>query len=328
MTLKLYFAPGACSFVPHVLLEASGAAFEPVMVKLHKGEQQSPEYRAINPRAQVPVLVDGAEVITQILAIIGYLNDRFPRLGFLPAEPLARARAMETLAWMNNTVHPAFTHIFMPQKFSDNPAVHEDLRRYNAGLYRGMMGELQALVQRAKAAGQDWLGGANFGPMDAYALTLTALGQRSRAWIRLAFPALWAHRAEVWRQLPAAAAGDGARAPAIESLSRPGCLRRPQARMNEPQSGRLGVEAQADPQAPGVAAPGRASSMRDRWRRAAAQFPARWAGPGLSRPRWYPAPGRKAGTPARALTPGCPGQLSSTCTSSTWPNGSVSRLAL
>ena len=138
MTLKLYFAPGACSFVPHVLLEASGAAFEPVMVKLHKGEQQSPEYRAINPRAQVPVLVDGAEVITQILAIIGYLNDRFPQLGFLPAEPLARARAMETLAWMNNTVHPAFTHIFMPQKFSDNPAVHEDLRRYNAGLYRGI----------------------------------------------------------------------------------------------------------------------------------------------------------------------------------------------
>ena len=176
MTLKLYFAPGACSFVPHVLLEASGAAFEPVMVKLHKGEQQSPEYRAINPRAQVPVLVDGAEVITQILAIIGYLNDRFPQLGFLPAEPLARARAMETLAWMNNTVHPAFTHIVMPQKFSDNPAVHEDLRRYNAGLYRGMMGELQALVQRAKAAGQDWLGGANFGPMDAYALTLTRWG--------------------------------------------------------------------------------------------------------------------------------------------------------
>ena len=191
MTLKLYFAPGACSFVPHVLLEASGAAFEPVMVKLHKGEQQSPEYRAINPRAQVPVLVDGAEVITQILAIIGYLNDRFPRSGFLPAEPLARARAMETLAWMNNTVHPAFTHIFMPQKFSDNPAVHEDLRRYNAGLYRGMMGELQALVQRANAAGQDWLGGAYFGPMDAYALTLTRWG--SIAGIDPAdFPDLWA----------------------------------------------------------------------------------------------------------------------------------------
>ena len=38
MTMKLYFAPGACSFVPHSLLETAGAEYEPVMVKLHKGE--------------------------------------------------------------------------------------------------------------------------------------------------------------------------------------------------------------------------------------------------------------------------------------------------
>ena len=36
MSLKLYFSPGACSFVPHCLLEASGAAYESVMVKLHR----------------------------------------------------------------------------------------------------------------------------------------------------------------------------------------------------------------------------------------------------------------------------------------------------
>jgi glutathione S-transferase len=191
MTLKLYFAPGACSFVPHTLLEATGEPFEPVMVKLHKGEQQSPEYKAINPRGQVPVLVDGEQVITQILAIITYLDARFPQMGFLPSEPLSRARVMETLAWMNNTVHPTFTHIFMPQKFTDNAAVHGDLRTYNTALYRGLLGELQALVQRANAAGQPWLGGANFGPLDAYSLTLTRWG--SIAGIDpLDFPDLWA----------------------------------------------------------------------------------------------------------------------------------------
>ena len=191
MTLKLYFAPGACSFVPHTLLEATGEPFEPTMVKLHKGAQHDPEYKAINPRSQVPVLVDGGQVIMQILAIITYLNDRFPQMAFLPAEPLARARVMETLAWMNNTVHPTFTHIFMPQKFTDNASVHGDLRAYNTGLYRGMLGELQALVQRAAAAGQAWLGGANFGPMDAYSLTLTRWG--SIAGINpLDFPDLWA----------------------------------------------------------------------------------------------------------------------------------------
>ncbi|MDP2094934.1 MAG: glutathione S-transferase family protein, partial [Hydrogenophaga sp.] len=54
MTLKLFFAPGACSFVPHAMLELAGTTFEPVSVKLHKGEQRSPEYLALNPRGQVP----------------------------------------------------------------------------------------------------------------------------------------------------------------------------------------------------------------------------------------------------------------------------------
>jgi glutathione S-transferase len=56
--LKLYFAPGACSFVPHVALEtikaATGAEFEAALVKLHKGKQTTPEYLAINPNGQVP----------------------------------------------------------------------------------------------------------------------------------------------------------------------------------------------------------------------------------------------------------------------------------
>ena len=55
--LQLYFSPGACSFVPHAMLEDSGLSFEPVMVKLHKGEQHAEPFRSINPRGQVPVLV-------------------------------------------------------------------------------------------------------------------------------------------------------------------------------------------------------------------------------------------------------------------------------
>ena len=191
MSLQLYFAPGACSFVPHTLLELSGAAFEPVMVKLHKGEQNEAAYHAINPRGQVPVLVDDGQVITQIVAIVLYLDQKFPAAGFLPTEPVARAKAIETLAWMNNTVHPTFTHIFMPHKYSDQPEVQAQLKTYNTGLYKGLLSELQALVLAAQAAGQPWLSGAHFGPLDAYSLTLTRWG--SLAGIDpLAYPALWA----------------------------------------------------------------------------------------------------------------------------------------
>ena len=176
MSLQLYFAPGACSFVPHVLLELSGAEFEPSMVKLHKGEQNSADYKAINPRGQVPVLVDKGQPVTQILAIVLHLDQLFPSMRFLPAEPMARARALSTLAWMNNTVHPTFTHIFMPQKFSDQAEVQAALKPYNTQLFRGMLGELQALVQAAENQGQAWLGGERLGALDAYTLTLARWG--------------------------------------------------------------------------------------------------------------------------------------------------------
>ncbi|WBY00093.1 glutathione S-transferase family protein [Ramlibacter tataouinensis] len=192
MTLKLYFAPGACSFVPHALLEATGQPFETQMVKLHKQEQDSPEYRALNPRGQVPVLVDGEAVITQILAIIGYLDARFPQQQFLPSDPLARAKAMETLAWMNNTVHPTFTHVFMPYKFSDEPDTQGRIKAFAARQYRPLLAEIEAMAAKAAQQGRPFLGGERFGPIDAYALTLLRWG--GYAGIDPAgFPALWPH---------------------------------------------------------------------------------------------------------------------------------------
>ncbi len=200
MTLKLYFAPGACSFVPHTLLEASGEPFEPVMVKLHKGEQNSPEYRALNPRGQVPVLVADGTVITQILAIVTYLDDRFPQLQLLPRDGLARAKAIETLAWMNNTVHPTFTHVFMPFKFTDKPEAQAEIKAYNAQLYRPMLAEIEGMAQRAQSQGQAFLGGDRFGPLDAYALTLLRWGGFAGIDPE-GFPALWTHVQKV-AQLP------------------------------------------------------------------------------------------------------------------------------
>ncbi len=203
MSLKLYFAPGACSFVPHALLETAGEAFEPVMVKLHKGENYSPEYEAINPHHQVPVLVDGGEVITQIIAIVSHLDHRFPHCKFLPREPLERIRALETLAWMNNTVHPTFTHVFMPQKFAAGAEAQAQIKAFNAAAYGPMLGEIEGMARKAADAGRPYLGGGQFGPLDAYALTLLRWGGFA-GHDPQGYPALWAHVQRI-AQLPAVA---------------------------------------------------------------------------------------------------------------------------
>jgi len=199
MSLKLYFAPGACSFVPHSLLETAGADFEPVMVKLHKNEQNDAPFRAINPRGQVPVLVDGDQVITQITAIVTYLDGKFPQQQFLPRDLLARTRVLETLAWMNNTVHPTFTYVFMPFKFAGTPAAQEELKSFNAKHYAGLLGELETMAKNAADGGKAWLGGEKLGPLDVYALVLLRWGGFANI-DPTSFPALWAHVNKVAQQ--------------------------------------------------------------------------------------------------------------------------------
>lgn len=199
MSLKLFYAPGACSFVPHAMLELAGVPFEPVAVKLHKGEQHAPEYLALNPRGQVPVLVDGGEVITQIVAILLHLDARFPQAGILPAGGLARTRALSTLAWMNNTVHPTFTHVFMPQKFTDDESAQKSIRAHAMQTYRGLLGEIEAMAIKATP----WMAGEQPTALDAYALTLLRWGGYAGI-DPTTLPATWA-LAQRFAALPAVA---------------------------------------------------------------------------------------------------------------------------
>ncbi|WP_439112468.1 glutathione S-transferase family protein [Hydrogenophaga sp.] len=199
MALKLFFAPGACSFVPHAMLELAGAEFEPASVKLHKGEQRSAEYLALNPRGQVPVLVDGGEVVTQIVTILLHLDAKLPEAGILPATGMARTRALQTLTWMNNTVHPTFTHVFMPQKFTDDEAAQKAIRGFAVERYRELLGEIEALAAQAAP----WMAGEKPSALDAYALTLLRWG--GYAGINPTdFPATW-DLAQRFAALPAVA---------------------------------------------------------------------------------------------------------------------------
>jgi glutathione S-transferase len=173
---KLYFAPGACSFVPHVGLEliksATGQDFETQLVKLHKGEQKQPEFLALNPNGQVPVLVVDGKPLHQIVAICEYLDRMFPQVELLPADAWERAQALSMLAWFNNTVHPTFTHFFMPNKYAQDDAVHAELKRFATSQYRPLLERIQ---EQIKTANPYWLG-AKPSLLDAYALTLFRWG--------------------------------------------------------------------------------------------------------------------------------------------------------
>ena len=174
--MKLYYGPGACSFVPHVGIEAikaaTGEEIETQTVKLHKGEQHAPEYLALNPMGQVPLLVVDGKPLNQIVAICDYLDRRFPQAGLLPSDGWQRALAMSLFAWMNNTVHPTFTHIFRTAKFAVSEAAQADVRNTAVATFRECLERIQTLARQAGP----FLLGDRLSFVDAYALTFLRWG--------------------------------------------------------------------------------------------------------------------------------------------------------
>lgn len=75
-----------------VALNLKGVAYEDEIVNVLEGDTASPEYKAVNPQAKIPALRDGDIVVTQSLAILEYLEERFPDPPLLPSDPEGRAR--------------------------------------------------------------------------------------------------------------------------------------------------------------------------------------------------------------------------------------------
>lgn len=90
--MKLYeFGPTRSIRVRWTLQEL-GVDFEPIRVNLLAGEHQRPEFLKINPAGKIPVLVDGDLVLTESVAIVLYLADKYSNKGLIPADLKERAQ--------------------------------------------------------------------------------------------------------------------------------------------------------------------------------------------------------------------------------------------
>jgi glutathione S-transferase len=91
MKIKLYeFGPTRAIRVRWTLQEL-GVDFEPLRVNLLAGEHRSPEFLKINPAGKIPVLVDGDLVLTESVAIVLYLAEKYSDKHLLPTDLTERA---------------------------------------------------------------------------------------------------------------------------------------------------------------------------------------------------------------------------------------------
>ncbi|HEX7815604.1 glutathione S-transferase N-terminal domain-containing protein [Dyella sp.] len=149
--MKLYTMSGACSLTDHIVLEWIGHPYE--VHVLERGQQREPAYMAINPFGGVPALVlDNGKVLTQNVAILSYLADRYPQAGLGGEGIEGRAEVMRWLCYINSDVHAGFKPLFGPNLFVEDATLQEVMQNKARARLREMFG-----VLNNRLAGREWL---------------------------------------------------------------------------------------------------------------------------------------------------------------------------
>ena len=224
MILLYHYGPSVCSQKVRLVLAEKELSWEARDIDLRAGEQFSGAYRAINPRAEVPALVDDGELVVESSIINEYLEDRYSRPSLRPVDAIALARMREWIKRIDDQFHAAcgaLTFALLAgqrvaalaargESIEDHvsripdPARRERQRQVLAqgvkaasardaiGAFRDTLATLDALLVQRR-----WIAGQNYSLADAawapYVLRLEML-QLSTLWDRLPALARWYDR--------------------------------------------------------------------------------------------------------------------------------------
>jgi glutathione S-transferase len=163
MTMKLYYAPGACSMSPHIVAREAGVPISLVKVDL-KGKKTvtGDDYSAISGKGYVPLLeLDDGTRLTEGPAIVQYLADLAPEKKLAPANgTLARYQLQEWLNFITSELHKQFSPLF-------DPSMPEDAKEK----FRAKLTQRFDWIER-QLTGKPYLMGNDFTVADAYLFTV------------------------------------------------------------------------------------------------------------------------------------------------------------
>jgi glutathione S-transferase len=151
--MKLYYAPGACSLAAHIVAAEGGLALdlEKVDLKTHRTEKGE-DFKAINPKGYVPAIeLDDGALLTENAALLPFVGDQ---TGLMPAQGIARYRALEWIGYINSEVHKSFAPLFHGASPDHQAKAKAEIISRLGLVEKGLIG--------------DYLMGAAFSAPDAY----------------------------------------------------------------------------------------------------------------------------------------------------------------
>jgi maleylpyruvate isomerase len=147
LVLHHYFR-SSCSWRVRIALVWKGLPFDVVPVHLLRDEQRGTEHRALNPSAQVPVLLDGGVAIAQSLAIIEYLDETHASPTLYPGTAVDRARARQLAEVINSGIQPLQNLDTMRVLRTDFGLTEQAARQFAHDVIARGLAALEALLMR------------------------------------------------------------------------------------------------------------------------------------------------------------------------------------
>ena len=142
--MKLYSAPiSGNSYKVRLFLSMLGLNYETIPVSLRKGEHLSEDFKLLNPRGQIPVLVDDGTAIWDSIAILVYLARQYGKGRWLPSDAVGEAKVMQWLAVSENELQYGLARARAVLKWQKP----YDLTQCQAEAYAGLTVMNQQLAQ-------------------------------------------------------------------------------------------------------------------------------------------------------------------------------------
>jgi glutathione S-transferase len=163
--MRLYYAEGACSLSPHIVLRETGLDFDLERVDLRSKKTASgKDYRTINPKGYVPTLeLDDGERLTEGPAIVQYIAEKAPHSGLLP-DPgtMDLHRVREWLSYVSTEIHKTWSLLFIPTTSESEKARAKER----------LVGRLEYVDKHLQS--RTFLAGEKFTVADAYLFTVAS----------------------------------------------------------------------------------------------------------------------------------------------------------
>ena len=168
---KLYWHVQTSSAAIVTVLEELGVPYDLHEIHYETGFTKSQAYLKISPLGLFPSLeIEGRDSIFESAAIILFLCDRHQNRTLAPSldEP-ERARFLQWLFYLSNTVYPTYTRYWHPERYTTTPECEADAK---AQMLASIM-ELWAGIEGVLEKGGPWLLGSRFSACDLYLQMIT-----------------------------------------------------------------------------------------------------------------------------------------------------------